>query len=71
MKYYWQVPRKLDLDFILSPQLCVILCTFLTCYKQPVSLNVQYQFSVVKAPKGNRPILPCTNSWAVVDGINC
>lgn len=33
--------------------------------------NVQYQFSVVKAPKGNRLILPCINSWAVVDGINC
>lgn len=49
----------------------MILCTFLTCYKQLVSLNVQYQFSVAKAPKGNRLILPCTNSWAVVDGINC
>jgi hypothetical protein len=26
---------------------------------------------MVRAPKGNRLILPCTNSWAVVDGINC
>lgn len=52
-------------------QLRAISCAFLTCYQQPASLKAPYQLSVAKAWRGNRPVPPCANSWAVVDGINC
>lgn len=52
-------------------QLCVIWRAFLTRYQQPTSLQVPDQLSVATARRGNCPVPPCTNSWAVVDGINC
>lgn len=52
-------------------QLRAIPRAFLTRYQQPMSLKAPYQLSVAKARRGNRPVPPCANSWAVVDGINC
>lgn len=65
------IAQILSLDFISCPAAPVIARAFLTRYQQPTSPKGPYQLSVAQAQRGNSPVPPCTNSWAVVNGINC